>query len=330
MHIPGIGEIPPEFAGDFLDVNVGGDGMFAVGREGVRRILTPLDRKIDLIVYPQHTLCYVKSAMGHPAIYPLPEVRFQGPAEAVLMDLDGTSVHSEHFWMWVIERTTARLLGDPGFRLAPEDEPHVSGHSVSEHLQHCIARYCPGKTVEEARGHYFEITRFEMKQILEGRGRADAFRPAPDLKEFLLALKGNGIRIGLVTSGLFEKAWPEIVSAFRQLGMGDPADFYDAIISAGEALVKGRAGTLGELTPKPHPWLYAETARVGLGIEPAKRFRTIGIEDSSAGVVSVRLAGFACIGLAGGNIAKSGVRPLVSYPAKSLMESLPIILGHRG
>ena len=327
LLIPGIGEIRPEVAGDFVDVNVGGEGMFAVGREGVQRILTPLDRKIDLIVYAQHTLCYVKSAMGYPAIYPLYEARFEGPAEAVLMDLDGTSVHSEHFWMWIIEQTTARLLNDPGFRLDAQDEPHVSGHSVSEHLQHCIGRYCPNKTVEEARRYYFEITRHEMKEILEGRGRTDAFQPAPDLKEFLLELKGHGIRIGLVTSGLFEKAWPEIISAFRQLNMGDPRDFYDAIISAGEALIKGQAGTLGELTPKPHPWLYAETARVGLGIDPSKRCRTVGIEDSSAGVVSVRLAGFACIGLSGGNIAQSGVRPLLSRQADSLMDALPAILG---
>ena len=327
MHIPGIGVIAPELAGDFLDVNVGGEGMFAVGREGVQRILTPLDHKIDLIVYAQHTLCYVKSAMGYPAIYPLHEARFEGPAEAVLMDLDGTSVHSEHFWIWIIEQTTARLLDDPGFRLRPEDEPHVSGHSVSEHLQHCISTYCPKKTVEEAREYYFEITRREMKLIVEGRGKSDAFQPAPDLKEFLLELKGHGIRIGLVTSGLFEKAWPEVVSAFRQLNLGDPREFYDAIISAGEALGKGHAGTLGELTPKPHPWLYAETARVGLGIEPSRRFRTVGIEDSSAGVVSVRLAGFACIGLSGGNIAKSGVRPLLSLQTNSLMEALPTLLG---
>ena len=327
MRIPGIGEIAPELAGDFLDVNVGGEGMFAVGREGVQRILTPLDRKIDLIVYARHTLCYVKSAMGYPAIYPLHEARFEGPAEAVLMDLDGTSVHSEHFWIWIIEQTTARLLNDPGFRLRPDDEPHVSGHSVSEHLQHCISTYCPKKTVEEAREYYFEITRREMKLIVEGRGKSDAFQPAPDLKEFLLELKGHGIRIGLVTSGLFEKAWPEIVSAFRQLNLGDPREFYDAIISAGEALGKGHAGTLGELTPKPHPWLYAETARVGLGIEPSRRFRTVGIEDSSAGVVSVRLAGFACIGLTGGNIARSGVRPLLALQTNSLMEALPTLLG---
>lgn len=329
MKIPAIGEVPAALAGDFVDINVGGDGMFAVGRDGVERIVTPRDRKIDLIVYATHTLCYVKSAMGYPAIYPLYEASFDAPAEAVLMDLDGTSVHSEHFWMWIIEQTTARLLRDPGFKLSAEDEPHVSGHSVSEHLQYCIGKYCPTKTVEEARKYYFEITRFEMKEIVEGRGKTDAFEPAPDLKEFLLALKGAGMRIGLVTSGLYEKAWPEILSAFRQLGMGDPREFYDAIISAGDAITKGQAGTLGELTPKPHPWLYAETARVGLGIDAARRHKTVGIEDSAAGVVSVRLAGFQCIGLAGGNIAKSGMRPLVNHSASTLMDALPLILGKR-
>lgn len=39
------------------------------------------------------------------------------------------------------------------------------------------------------------------------------------------------MRIALVTSGLYEKAWPEIVSAFRTLDLGDPRAFYDAIIT---------------------------------------------------------------------------------------------------
>ncbi len=59
---------------------------------------------------------------------------------------------------------------------------------------------------------------------------------------------------------------PEIVSAFEVMGMGDPFDFYDAIITAGTAFGRGKAGTVSELAMKPHPWLYAETARVGLGI----------------------------------------------------------------
>jgi beta-phosphoglucomutase-like phosphatase (HAD superfamily) len=177
-------------------------------------------------------------------------------------------------------------------------------------LQYCIRKYCADKTVEEARKHYFRHTDREMKAILAGHGKEGAFTPSPGLKEFLLALKGRDIRIALVTSGLYEKAWPEILSVFQTLGMGDPAAFYDAIITAGFAIRKGEVGTLGELSPKPHPWLYAEACRVGLGIPFEDRTRVLGIEDSGAGVCSIRLAGFPVMGFAGGNIMESGTREL--------------------
>ncbi|MBC7960860.1 MAG: HAD family phosphatase [Vallitaleaceae bacterium] len=328
INIPGIGILEDKYQHDFIEIGIGGEGLWTSGKEGVKTILTPTDKKIEFILYEDKTLVYVKSAMGYPAIYPLKEVHYEGPAEAVLMDLDGTSVHSEAFWMWIIEQTVAKLLKNPRFSLEQADEAHVSGHSVSEHLQYCIKKYCEGKSVEEARAHYYAITHYEMKEIMAGRGRDGAFTPSPGLKEFLYELKGKGIKIGLVTSGLYEKAWPEILSAFKTLNMGDPLDFYDAIITAGQALVKGKAGTLGELAPKPHPWLYAETARVGLGIDPARRSRVIGIEDSSAGIVSIRLAGFAALGIGGGNIEKSGIRPLVLSQYDHLMDALPLILGN--
>ena len=179
------------------------------------------------------------------------------------MDLDGTSVHSEEFWMYIIERTMAGLLKNPKFTLEQCDVPYVSGHSVSEHLLYYIEKYAPDKTVEEARLIYTQTTEYEMNEILHGRGKEGAFTPAPYLKEFLMELKARDIKIGLVTSGLYVKAMPEIISAFKTLNMGDPVDFYDAIITAGTALIKGQTGTIGELAPKPHPWLYAETARVG-------------------------------------------------------------------
>lgn len=323
--LPGLGKIEEDTG--LFDIETGANGLWKVGCEGIERILTPFDRKIDFAVYKDKTLVYVKSAMGYPAIYPLPDTRFEGPAEAVLMDLDGTSVHSESFWMWIIERTTAKLMGNSKFSLEHEDEPYISGHSVSEHLNYCINKYCPDKSVEEARKLYYEITHFEMSEIAEGRGRSDAFKPSKGLKEFLCELKGRNIKIGLVTSGLYEKAWPEILSAFRMLKMGDPLDFYDAIITAGQALKKGQTGTLGELAPKPHPWLYAETARIGLGIPQSKRHKVIGIEDSSAGIISIRLAGFSAIAIGGGNIAESGVRPLVFSEYDTLMDALPIISG---
>jgi beta-phosphoglucomutase-like phosphatase (HAD superfamily) len=92
--------------------------------------------------------------------------------------------------------------------------------------------------------------------------------------------------------------------------MGDPRDFYDSIITAGFPLKAGGVGTLGELCPKPHPWLYAETCRVGLGIDFADRGSVAGIEDSGAGVCSIRLAGFTTLGLRSGNIESSGCQSL--------------------
>ncbi|MBQ3426897.1 MAG: HAD family phosphatase [Clostridia bacterium] len=300
--------------------------LFETDKDGVSRILTPDDKKIDIIEFGDKKLCYVKSALGYPALYPMHETYFEPKAEAILMDLDGTSVHSEAFWMWVIQETTARFLDKSDFKTESEDEPYISGHSVSEHLQYMIDKYAKGESLEKARRYYFDIVNYELSEILHGRGKQDAFTPAPGLKEFLMTVKGAGIKIGLVTSGLYEKAMPEIVSAFRQLDMGDPVEFYDAIITAGQALRKRQTGTLGELAPKPHPWLYAETARFGLGIPFERRHKVLGIEDSSAGVVSIKLAGFSCCGISGGNFDKAGIEDLCDYRVDKLSEILKIIM----
>lgn len=286
------------------------DGVFAKGEKGVTNVYATGDGKVEFVCFEDSTIAYVASAIGYPAYYKVKPVAVQAPIKAVLMDLDGTSVRSEEFWIWIIEQTTASLLGDPDFRMEEADLPFVSGHSVSEHLQYMIDKYCPDKTLEEARKYYFEHTHREMDAIMQGKGKAGAFTPSLRLKEFLLALKDMGVKIGLVTSGLYEKAYPEIKSAFDTLEMGDPKDFYDSIISAGFPLMKGSVGTLGELSPKPHPWLYAETGAVGLGIAEADRCHVLGIEDSGAGVCSVRLAGYVTIGFDGGNINGSGTRAL--------------------
>jgi beta-phosphoglucomutase-like phosphatase (HAD superfamily) len=316
----------PAFSHDGLvPLDACSDGHFKVGHGGVHAISATRDGKVEFITFDDRTLAYVRSAMGYPAYYPLHPVSLQKPVRAVLMDLDGTSVRSEGFWIWIIQLTTATLLGNPRFELEEADLPYVSGHSVSEHLQYCIRKYCPDRTVEEARACYFEHTRREMRETLKGRGRAEAFVPAPGLKAFLLALKSMHVRIGLVTSGLYEKAYPEIVSAFRTMGLGDPKAFYDAIVTAGFPMRDGEVGTLGELSPKPHPWLYAEVCRVGLGIPFEARNSVVGLEDSGAGVCAIRLAGFPTIGMGGGNIIESGTRPLCAAYCESFEEVLGIL-----
>ncbi len=309
-----------------VEIEQTSDCRFCKGGDGVMEILTTGDRKVEFVKFRSHTLAHVKSAMGYPAYYPMYDVKIEKPVKAVLMDLDGTTVRSEEFWIWIIEKTTASLLEDPNFKLEAEDFPHVSGHSVSEHLKYCIKKYAPSQSVEKARTFYFHHTHHEMKEIMEGRGRKNAFVPSKGIKEFLLALKKRDIRIGLVTSGLYEKAWPEILSAFNTLEMGKPEDFYDASITAGFPLRKSEVGTLGELSPKPHPWLYAETACVGLGIPFADRHHVVGIEDSGAGICSIRLAGFAAIGIAEGNIVQSGTKALCNHYCDTFDEILNIIL----
>ncbi len=317
--------MPVTLEPDWLELETGGDGLWTAGRDGVERIITFNDNKADFIIFQDKVLVYIRSSFGQPAIYPLTQPHFTAPARAVLMDLDGTTVRSEKFWMWIIEQTTAKLLEHPRFELEDSDKVHVTGHSVAEHLSYCIRKYCPDKSIKEARHHYDQLTRYHLKEITEGRGRVEAFEPNPGLEEFLLTLKERKTRIGLVTSGLYEKAWPEILSVFHQLGLGDPCDMYDAIITAGSALRPGQAGTMGELASKPHPWLYSEAASVGLHISAKERRHVIGIEDSAAGVLALRLAGFSVFGLAGGNIEQSGMQPMLYDHHTHLLDILSAI-----
>ena len=323
FNIPDLGII--DDSSGFRILSATTDGRFISGKEGVKHILCTGDGKVEFVAFENQTLAYVNSVLGYGAYYPLHSVNRKGKIKAVLMDLDGTSVRSEEFWIWIIEKTTASMLDDESFKIEDSDIPFVSGHSVSEHLQYCIDKYCPGESLDKARNFYLEHVNHEKKEIIEGRGRKNSFVPQEGLKEFLLAIKAKGIKIGLVTSGLYEKAMPEILSAFRTLDMGEPTDFYDAIISAGYPLRKGSVGTLGELSPKPHPWLYAETCAVGLGINFDERNSVIAIEDSGAGVCSARIAGYTTIGLAGGNIKESGTMPMCSRYCNNLAEILDYI-----
>ncbi len=324
IRIPNLGEFN-EGSGLF-EIKKCSDGVFEKDVNGVKSIVSTGDKKVEFICFEDKTIAFVKSAIGYPAYYPVHKVKLERPVKAVLMDLDGTSVKSEEFWIWIIQKTVISLTGNKDFKFEEADLPHVSGHSVSEHLQYCINKYCPDKTLEVARNYYFEHTHYEMNEIMEGRGKKGAFTPSNGIKKFLLELKKHNIKIGLVTSGLYEKAWPEILSAFNTLEMGDPKEFYDASISAGFPIRKGSVGTLGELSPKPHPWLYAETCCVGLNIPFAERNHVVGIEDSGAGVCSIRLAGYTTIGISGGNIEGSGTKALCDFYSDSFDEILKYIL----
>lgn len=324
LNLVDFGEISKDSM--LTEINTTTNNEFTVGKDGVNAIVTTPDKKVELVGFSDKTIACVPSVLRYNAFYPIYPVSMEKPVKAVLMDLDGTSVKSEEFWMYVIEQSMATLMNNPKFTLEDADAPFVAGHSVSEHLCYCIEKYCPDKKLADARKIYYEKVDFELKEIMQGRGHKDAFTPTEGLKDFLYLLKDKGIKIGLVTSGLYEKAMPEIISAFRTLDMGDPIDFYDAIITAGNAFKKGQTGNMSEFPIKPHPWVYSETGVYGLGIPFEERNSVVAIEDSGAGVCSARIAGYTTIGLASGNIVKGGTLDFCQHYENTLEDIAKIIL----
>ena len=238
---------------------------------------------------------FVKIAQcGVTSIYPLIEELPQKKIKYVLMDLDGTTVKSEEFWVYLIEKTVKSCLKNEDFHLEESDAPFVSGFTTMEHLQYCKDKYHFSQSINEALEEYHRIARFELNEIMEGRG---------NVKEFLLELKRLNIKIGVATSGLRYKAVPEIVSTFKLIGLGDPLEFYDALITGGDQK-EGEYGTIGELASKPHPWIYRELA---LGLKVDDMSHAIVLEDSSAGLLSSKLAGINVIGFKDGNLVASGL-----------------------
>ena len=257
------------------------------------------------------------------AAYEIKDVTFEKPAEAVLTDLDGTTLNSEPFWKYVIQLTMSKLIGYPKFSFEPSDEPFIFGYTTVDHLRYCINKYCPDKKIDDALKLYHIVAKEELDKVIKGEGNDFAFKPAEGLKEFLLELKSRKIKIGLVTSGLKYKAVPEIVSVFRQLKMGDPSEFYDSIITGGDRKTFGVYGTVGEMASKPHPFVYSEIAYMGLNVKNPSR--VLGVEDSSAGVLSLRFAGFPVIGLNSGNITESGLDGLCYKKVDKLTEILKLL-----
>lgn len=266
--------------------------------------------------------CDIETA-GVKCRYEIPDTEFDAPAEVVLTDLDGTSVKSEEFWVYLIEKT-ARVAGrNDALRLSDEDVPFVSGFSTAQHLGYVIEKYglpCDLATATEV---YHEVAKRELGEISEGRGNFSALRPRDGLKDFLTELKSSAVKIGLVTSGLDYKAIPEIVGAFRFLGLGDPLGVYDAIVTGGRRKEKDVYGTIGELCCKPHPWPYVE---IGASLAGNDKRGVVVLEDSAAGVISARIAGYSVLGFNDGNIGKSGVSFLCERMIDTFDDALAFIL----
>lgn len=298
------------------------DGYFKVGINGVQSIMRSYDRKFYMIYFENgNHLMGICTKKEFTTYYPLASTKVELPIKAILMDLDGTTLYSEDFWISIIEKTVNNYFFNSIVKFTEDDYPFVSGHSVTEHLEYCKEKYGIPVELHEMMNVYQSISKEELKNISNMDG-AYSITPAKYLKEFLFALKKKKIKIGLVTSGLYEKAYPEILAVCNKLKIGKPEEIYDCIITTGYPLGAHNVGTLGELSAKPHPWLYLESLISGLGLDLSDRNHVIGIEDSAAGVCALRSAGIPTIGITSGNIIRSGVDSLCNDMCSDLKEIL--------
>ncbi len=183
-----------------------------------------------------------------------------GPARAVIFDMDGVLVDGEplHF------EIARRMLADEGVDFGMADYQRYLGTTLEHTWEDLRARYGLARAYDEYAARYHrEVTRsYEQDaELLPGAG------------ELLRRLDERGLPLALASSS--DRVWVD--AAIHGLGI---AARFDATV-AGDEVSAG----------KPDPEIYLAAA-AALGVEPAA---CIAVEDAPAGIASGRAAGMAVV-----------------------------------
>ena len=135
---------------------------------------------------------------------------------------------------------------------------------------------------------YYANYHIILEGIRDGSVKEALIEPMPFLGEFLSICKKLGIKLGLVTSSVQKEAEIVMPIVFRGMGFDMPyQDYYDSIVTASNNEMENYL--------KPHPMLY-DIALTEMGYQhQSQRNGSFGIEDSTAGLKSVRAAGISAV-----------------------------------
>ena len=130
-----------------------GRGTLKAGEQGVTMLAVNKAHEFIFVFRGSSVEVSLNNKVGlFPSFAMLP-ARIESPIKGVLLDLDGTCVKSEAFWIAVILETVNRMrnrLGMPPVAAFDRSElPHISGRTVPEHLLYCIQHYCPRAALGE-------------------------------------------------------------------------------------------------------------------------------------------------------------------------------------
>jgi HAD superfamily hydrolase (TIGR01509 family) len=180
--------------------------------------------------------------------------------DAVIFDMDGVLVDTEHLWDEVREALTEEWGG----RYTPEAQEAMMGMSSlewSRYLHETVGLREPP-----------EVINAEVVQRMLARYEAD-LPVVPGAVEAVTQIAEQGRRLALASSSNREL----IAAVLRQLGL---TALFDVTVSS-EEVPRG----------KPAPDVYLEAAR-RLGVEPA---HCAAVEDSASGIRAAHAAGMRVI-----------------------------------
>lgn len=183
------------------------------------------------------------------------------PPFAVLWDMDGTLIDSEHHWL----SSERELAIEHGVNWTPEDGLDLVGMSLYDSSEIIKSKLDSDLSPQEIIDRLTEMVTSKLVGTLPWR---------PGAVELLRELKRANIKTALVTMSLHRMA--------KRVAEALDFEAFDLIV-AGDDVNFG----------KPHPEPYLKAAE-GLGVEPSM---CIAFEDSKTGLTSAELAGTKAVGI---------------------------------
>ena len=189
----------------------------------------------------------------------------QQPA-AVLWDMDGTLIDSEHYWL----ASEKALAEEHGATWSESDGLDLVGMSLYESTS--VIKQRIGSNLEPE-----QIIERLTNDVVGHLNRHVPWRPGA--RELLIELRERGIRTALVTMSLRRMAMSVVDALDADFG---PIGAFDVVIG-GDEVARGK--------PHPDPYLIA-AERLGVSIRDC-----IAIEDSLNGLLSAEASGAVAIGV---------------------------------